>query len=720
VNAVRVELDGKKALGSATLSWSFTEGVRPHFAEVDLLPSDADALVSGALRPITLRISTGGSAVEIRNLYVISRVPSDTPQIARVQIADRRWFWGKVHVLRRFNMRRNVGYKRLAPGSLDVLSPVKADVWYAPFSLPGESSSSEPWSGSKILDSVLRFVLKRESESGGASAGFIIENTISSGLANYPIENLELDDPGDAAIERVLSYLPQAGVCVDADGTVRVFDRTSERDRKIVEDLGPEKVGRGHVEIIDLARVRPSEVRVHFTRECEVRFDFDEPSATGGTVARGSEDLFVENVLPVPDFTLKLTSGESVSQGTWITIGQALSAWGAPPGLGRLDYDILRKAFVPYLDLWAPLRLAGQRDPDADWGSRLEALQHHWRKTYRINRRFMDRILQLHAYRVAVIDQETGTRAPAMAYGDYCTLGSQRSMLAEAFGGKADLTYCQNYDAYPFGGALGGTEKPAPATVTILDHDQGIVHLDYLMDRARLFEMVMPGQLDETTAPNGSLKGRNNPITFNAIGRSHQVPRFKSGYKLILLLSAIPGAPNDERQLQTLVRRPQDVVSFFPSGARTALLASRGPVVDVRIGAAVETARVAWADSKGKEIKKAFGIESGKPDLKSLTINLGNQEGIGIRGASLDAIADAAAARVYAGALDRPMGQKAVTLNTAAQLAGWLSEVRWIVATTGEVSTEVRTAPSVVPLNLFALLPANVRRVVLKTAQSGR
>lgn len=709
-------LDGKPILGSSIARWTFHPGTQPYIGTFDMTPGDADSVLSG-VRPITLVMQTRDAArLEVRNLYALERAPGPNPEIARVRVADRRWFWNRKHVLRRYNMRRHVSVKRLRADDLDVLAPVVEDVWYAPFSLRGGLSSSPPWRADEILSDVLQYV--------DPTASRQIHEEISYRLHDYPVENLELDDPGDEAIGRVLSYLPEAAITISASGSIVVYSRTTGIDEAAIQDAGPETMGGGHVEVVSYKNTRPKEVHVLFTRECEVRFDFEEPASTGGTVSRGAEDRFIENVVPIPDFTLNVPGIGEVSQGTWITFALALSAWNTDsplPVFGNLDYQQIRKAFVPFIDMWGPIVLAGTAQPRADWASRVAAIQQHFRQTYRINRRWMDRILVLNAYRVATIDPETGTRAPATAYADYCVLGTQRTMFAELAAGGTP-SYASNVSAYPADGSIGDDTRPAPARVSILDHDQGIVHLEWLADRFRLSDLILPSQMDYSggSIPQADPTNRKQPIAFNCIGPGHGYPQLSASHKVAMILTAIPGAPNDERQLHRIVRRPSDVAKVLPEAMRRGLQDAQGPIVEVRIGSAIETARVAWSDRHANEIDRAFGAKDGTPKLDALTLNAGSQQQAGERGASLDAIATAAAARVYASFADRPVGAKTVRLSSATQLVGWIESLSHEIATDGVVSTRIELAAKTAVLNILSLMPASVRRQILKTAQPGK
>lgn len=720
--SARVTLGGVPCLASAGAGWALRPGVASPQRTFDLQPSDAENLLRGGPQPIALEFSGDAPYLKIGGLYAIHESPADVPDISRVVVVDLRFWWSYQSITRRYNVRRRVGNRRLADPGTPELQPVVDAVWYAPWS----TKEGKPWTARQILEDVLKEAMR--AVPGGDSGAVDIAPEITDG---QPIENLELDETADQAIARVLAYLPRAEITITPAGRVRVYLRGDGSEETTVDGLGPESVGGGHVEFVRMANVRPRAVHVLFTREIETRFDFRELASTSSTQALGDDERYMQNVLPVPDWTLALPSGATVAQGTWVSIEEALLAWGAAPVFGAINFADLRRLFSPFMDAWAPLQLAGDSDPDQDWSARLAALQQHWRRTYRINRRWMDRILSLRPWRVATIDPVTGTRGPAVAYGDYCYLATMRSMIADAQG-KRDLSYAMNVQGWPAGGRLTSDAKPAPARVTILDHDQGIIHLDYLADPVRMFQSPLPGQIElegDNTAPGvrpanpgptADPTNKRRPIAFGAIADGMAAPLLTGQHAVAVILSAVPASPNDDRQFTRLVRRADspEVRELLPGAAAAGLADARGPILEVRVGAGLETARVAWNDDLAPLIEAAFGV-NGEPsgvDLNSLTINKSADAG----GGSLDEIATAVAARVYAGFCDRHEGSKTAQMNPGARVGGNVAEILHEVSRDGAWETRATMSGTVPSLNLFSLLPDSTRRFVLRLADPGR
>lgn len=711
MSASQGSLGGLSIIGS--VSWTLSDGTGPSTAEIAV--AGAPELLKGTAAPVDLRMDTrDAEETLIRDLYVLHQRPGSSPEVTVVLAADRRWLWERAHIARRYNMRRTVGVRRVGASGTPVVDPVVDDVKYHPMSLKDQI---RPWRAEEILRDVLNEVMSVERDHSNAAPNIVIESSFDS----LPVENLEIDDAGPDAVAQVLRFLPEAGITVDPDGTVRVYSRANGQDRRVVEDSGGPTVGHGTIEYIDFRRIRPREVRVLFTTEHEVRFNFVEVGP-GGTVSRRTDDRFMDNVLPLPDFTLTI-GGRTLTRGTWVPINDDLfTAWGSIPGYGSLDIDALRTAMVPYMDLWTPLRLAGLSSPDADWASRIAALQQHWRRTYRINRRWLDRIHTINAYRVATIDPTTGTRAPAPAFADFAYMHSQRSLfvqsgaqIAGAGGDIADLAVFLNVDGYA---DLIDDAKPAPVRVSVVDRDQGIVRLDYLVDENRIFEMALPSKLDNCPTASiriGTTTGR--PYAFNMIeeGRS-SVPELSADHSVAVLLTCTPAYPNDSRQLFALTRKPGDVAALLPSALRSGIGEALGPPMEVRIRPGMETARVAWKDDRATDIERRFGVTEGDADISDLIVNLG----AGDRGASLDAIADAAAARVYAMFADRHLGSKVVRLAAGATVDGFIDSIAHGIDTEGRVQTSIRMSERPSAPDMLAFLPPSVRSVLLKLVRPGK
>ncbi len=724
----KATIAGQTILGSSTVRWSFIDGPAPYIATFDVLAGSMTTVLEGPPKPVELVMDWDGGTLVVSNLYVIEEAASDDPNIARIRVADRRYWWSYQHIKRGFNVRRHNAPKRLQNPGRRELKPVAADVWYAPWSTK-DKQGLNPWTAEEILRDIIGELNGAEGDMEGAVPNVRITADITGKLKQLPVEDLEIDDSGPEAMAVALSHLPEVALTIDREGDVVVYSKVSGDERQLIRDAGPESVGGGHVQFMTNGRIRPREVHVLFTREIEVRFDFEELTSKSGSTARGVDDRFADNVLAVPDFELTLDDGTTVAQGTYITFSQALRAWGPPIGfLDDLDYTTIQEGLTPFMDLWAALALSGTAEPNADWMARMSAIQTHYRKTFRINRRWMDRISKLNAFRVATIDPETGTRAPAVAYSDWCVLYSQRAVV-----GGLGSAYIMNVAGYPRPdppGHINDESKPAPARVSIMDHDQGIIHVSYEVDVNRVYEMIIPSMIEMSGSgkdglgrpvepgPTFDITDKTRAIAFDAAqaGVERKYAKLTSQHKAAIILTALSGSPNTDQQLERVKMQPSDVKDLLPDALAQGIENAQGPVMEVRVSPGIETARVAWVDSAAGDIEKAFGVGEGEPNLRDIMINFeGSQEA-----ASIKSIARAVAAQVYAEFADREQGEKTVSLRPDIQPAGWLTNVTHEIGVEGTVTTTLTLDQQAAKLSIFSLLGDGERSMILKLAQPSK
>lgn len=744
----KATLGGKTILGSRPARWTFRPGVKPVIEEFDLTPADAKALTAGPPIPINLVMND----LTVRDVYVLRETPGPSPHIASVKVADRRWLWERNFIKRTFNLRRHIGLKRLDPrGGLGVVADVVRDVWYAPFSLPNEDKNSQPFTARQILELILNDIAQFEgTQISGAQKPSIRFGPYLQGRASaLPIENMLLDDPGDAAVMRLLAYLPEAQITIDKDGIFFVYSRADGAERFELKNTGPPSVKGDVIDSISFSRMMPREIHVLFTREQELRFDFEEKARVGDTVTlpggvRTTSDRALGNVLKVPDFNFTVgvrdeqdaqVTSRIVSQGTWLSFDDYLASLPItpPPFSSKLDYEHIRRALVPYIDLWAPLSLAGLGEPDADWSGRISAINHHYRRSYRIPREWMDRIFLLNADRLSIIDPEqqgAGGRAPAMAWSDYCILNTMRplSIIArqDGFAAVVSTPYATNHRGFPSDGLVSrpnARNRLPPITVSIQDHDQGIIRLDYKIDEYRTYEQILPGTMDNIPGP--SLRNRSGAITFDGVDGNFAsvalLPTLSAGHKAAVIMSAVPGSPNNDAQLYRIKIKPQDVTSVVPANLTDGLRRAVGPIYEYRVGAEVDTARFAWHDSAAQRIvdswfQRADTPEVDRVNLDDLLINGGQDD----NGASLQRVAIGVAAKLYAEFADRIQGNKTTGLDPRQEVDGWLASITHILDREGRTETTYALFEDRIQFSPYSLMDPNTRALVTRRAQHGK
>lgn len=724
------KLGGYALLGSSEVSWSLRPGTSPVIKTFDMIPDEARSLfnqTAQAKKPTTLELKNNvrGTTETYSNLWVLRLAPGENRNIMRVVVADRRWMWDRAVISRSYNIRRHVGVKIAIASDQIATNPIVPKYAYAKWSLKNEGDPpASKWTPEDLIKDVMDEIAKFEKDFSGTSLSYSITSAVGSQIKGLPVEDLELHDNGDQAVARMLSYFPEAEICLDKDGAAIIYSRVDGGEKDIVSMLGPELVGRGHFEFIENCGIRPSQIEVYFPIESELRMDFHENASarsSTGTQVEGqeSDDLRIDNVGPVPDYQLSNT----YAQGTWLTMDQLFNAWGPFPdpfggGGQQLDHKMVQKAFMPFQDLWAKMGLIGSFDPDRDWGPRLAVVHGHYRQTFRFNSRIMDKIRSWRDYRVATVDITSGQRAPAMCWGDYAVLNNTRSCYKTRE--AASHAYILNKAGYPTSGKIDSTASPSPARVKMLDHDQGIVHVEYF-DPWGVYQTFFPSLVDSATMPNGDLgKKGTRWILFDSIGDPGQeLPHLSPSMNMALIITAMPASPNNLYRYFKITVKPDDVKDIVPGGA-SVLGAAYGPPIKVLCHK--ETARVQWLDDRASDIKMMFGLNTvaaGPPNLNGLVINEGDKATSNSSGgaASLWDIAKAEAARTWALFGDRFLGSAHGDFKPGVVPKGFVDEIAHSVTTQGEMVTKVALREKPDPFPLESLLSSTTRAILMRQIQ---
>ncbi len=735
---------GKKVLlGSSIVSWTTRDGFQPNEQTFDMVPEDAQALADAGA-PVSLEFKVNGIPRTIKNLWVMDVVPGPQPQIARVRVSDRRWLLKYSHFLRRYNMRRNVGYQRVGENAQPALNPVVPKVWYWKWSLkrPEGDPPGAKWQPSECLDDILQAQVDFEQKFSKGAPGFVIAKAVKQVDRKLSVENLVVDDSGDQCLTRVVALFPESGLYVDDDGQYVVYSRNDGMDEAAIKALGPEVIGGGHIMLVKNKNTRPKYIDVRFSLETELRLDYIE-NEDGGTLAEDNIDkrqLF--NVIPVPDYKVTI-AGETVSQHTPIDIDRLITCteWSNHANLpnGRLSHKFIQRAAIPFLDLWGKLELTGTRDPDSDWAARVAAINAHWRKTFQIQSRFMDRILSIKDYRVGLVSPVNGKNAMAQAYCDHSYLGTVRSFFKNVQGNHTH-EYAINIDGYPPTGAapvpgitspagalsLDGHSKAAPAIVSVLDSDQGLIHVAFGADPNHIYEAALPGKIvraDGTAyTPTADVrKPRQGAVTFDSVTNRQQIPKLSGSWKLAVILTAVPASPNDERQLFEIRVRPNDIKDMLPPAAQKGLSEAAGPPWQVRVGPGQHGAKalVRWLDSRAQDIEAIFGVSAKEADLSGLVLNhRENAAPDSTEAASIDQIARALAASIYAKFADHFEGEATGHLTPAVTFGGFMQELTQEVTTKGEGFTRIRMRDQLPPIDFMSYLDSSTRAILMRQPQA--
>lgn len=668
---VAANINGVPLIASGPNLWGASVGVSPYTATFDCALSDLGRLLSIPRNAATLTYTRGDGAVSWEQLSVIKSAPSEDQHIGRIMLVDRRYWWSYAYVYKFINRRRRVGTRRRGEFEELLQQNVIPQLEYALFST--ENKKGKSWTPLKLLDWVIQEVDGQKPT---------IQDTAT--LRKMPLENVDLDHTGNEAVARVLRAIPGSEITIDPAGGVRVFSWLSGDERSVVGtgeigvfgQMGPEVVGQGHVELIDAANIRPEHIDVLFTPEIEIRFDFlgKDPEPVRGSISEGVEvtPRHLANVLPCPDF--KLTNPDNakdpVYTGTYKTVDFFLRAWADTPDgalLNKLTKDVVNKAMIPERGLWAALNLLGQVDPKgarAQWSARLGALQTYYRRCFQIPKDWTDRALDMRPYLVATIDIASGQRAPAMVFGDYAYRNSDKGLYTS---GKSDQAWAVNVKGFPGTITKEGVAKPgpvtpdlspAPATLQILDADQGVIFLNYQADPFGLRDLIFPSNLDFAATKDRSKANRSRTCYFNAITKDGKVPKLADTQATSVFFTIVPATA-----LYKLRVKPEDVAGMVPPAVRDGIKSALGPPMTVRVGAGIETARIQWTEIAKQDIEDAF-FERGKSTFTDLLRPYCVNDTAGVKpfsetpeiAASLQNIASSKAAAVYGTLHDRVVG----------------------------------------------------------------
>lgn len=710
--ATRATLAGVELLAEDAVGWHHTQGVEP-FQRVFVLERGAAARVLAASAnnaEVELRVERDdGTPLVVKALSVLSSAPARATYLLGLLVADRRWRWTRALVVRRYNVRRRTGEKRQTDQGgafidIERLNPVD-DVTYAKFSLKDELTA---WTAKEVIEDVLVHV------TGGAVSFADVDLATLKAL---PVEGLELEDDGQIAVQRALALVPGLACFVDADGTTRLTLRGGGAEDALLTGLPV--VGPPLFEAVDLRRLRPSRVVVYFTPEDEVRFDFQD----GGTPTTVSidEPRILENVLPSPDPFLtvkKLGKDLRIVQGTWLPINQALlDAWnndtanpatiafrGKTVTLPKVTFNtgagaINRLWFSPG-GYHGYFEVALQADPV--WARRWSALMAHYRQTFRVSRRWIDRVRSLKAERIAIVDPETGTRAPADVFANYALIPTARRIAKS--GGDFTTQLAYNITNFNRAAKLADSKVANTATVQVLDADVGILRVSFNPDAWGGTLKMVPSAV--TSKRTGKPLPTCDPRDLLGGFRLMDL-QLKETHDLAVVLTVAAASPNSLAQLFPVVVEPDAAKKALPTAVAARVGTCEGPEWHVRVGAGIMTARFAWLDDAGavNEVEQAI-LEGGARTTRRL-----------VDEKMLTAFATAVAASVYAGMANYVQGEHHVVLDVGALPVGRILDVGHELARSGRALTKLHMPPDLRSPDPFSLVPESVRRVILKLVQ---
>lgn len=708
---ISATLGGVPLEAFGNIQWRIAAGPEPVKEVFEVSEDTGRRLLTGsASDPKTLKIVyPGGRETIFDRLFVLARTPGTRPDTMGILVSDIRWRWSRKLIKRSFNIRRRSGgRRRLGPEGTPIqIAPVADDIDFQPWSLMSAFQAGDGGGGGGGAGSTgtrirwtpieaLRNVMQELAADEGVTFEFDLDEGAVPQSASF--EMVELADPGPEALARLLTYMPGTDLYVDRTGRVKFFNKLSGEESIAVSAATPQYVSGQSPRLIDFSEIRPSRIDVYFTPEIEIRFD------TGTTVT--DEGRFMQNVLPLPDPNTSI-GGKQFVQGTWFPFGDRLyNAWNtptadapAPPdGVPQLNDDTINLYW--FMDRLHQLydRL-GDFNPFQAWAQRVEAIKAHYRQTYQINRRWMDMMHSIRAYRVGILDPENGTRAPAQAYTDYCIRPNMKTMFRSPIQGALGV------NVFGYNSRLSAA-RAAPALVEILDSDLGILRLNFQTDPFGLTNQIIPSAVDNL--PSCDIANLNRPLFWSGArisGGSPAMPQLHSTHQVAVVITAAPAAPNDVRQMYKRTVTPAEIQNVPGIGVGGG---SNGPPWQVWVGPQI-TARFMWSDAYSEVIAAAFS---------GITGSIGDQLGaLLVNQDDVDNVAQAVAKSIYAKFTDRYQGAMSTALNHDIEPRGNLLEVVHGLSAAGLPSTTLTLPAERAPFDPWANLPASTRRIIMREVQ---
>ncbi len=751
----KVTLNDIALAGVGPVVWKFQTGSQPYTTSFSVYTDTWERSLRGRIgQPLPLEVTDSrGVTTTIKDVYILHELPSDGPKRTSFLVADRRWKWAYKLIARDYNMPKKTG-DRTALNKVPVEQQITIDKYeYRPYSLDGD----QKWTPKRAVLDVLE-MLEGSADPGGGKGkkgkppkkpfvveSFPIETAKSDG--EYSLQNIVLRDQGDVALSRLLSYIPGAEVYVDAGGQVRVFDGTDLRaTADYFKALPPVTWDGDKAATIDRTQIRPEEVIIHYQREVEVVLDYKD-DYSGQTSAQPFRDApYLENVLPTVDTETEIIGSyepetdsittKKVPPGTWVQLDIWLDAMDKIKPAGSLDWNFgtIQRHWLKG-DLDGVLGGRGlDLDPVGNVSLRIQALKQHFRQTFQINRRYVERVRDIQAIRVALLDPVTGARAPAAVWGQACSIPTTKGKLMANRKDPDKAKVFRNVDYLAPSKAVGTRliqTAPGPARVNMLDRDLGIFRLEWLASPYATIESWVPCHLVQ----EGS-RSVPKSITRNlamqddsSVGAGMKVEAGTNGIflrdtmELRVMLTIVPAAPNNKRQFHRLHVRGDEIKNLFRT--EFGISGGSGPALEVFILPGEATARFGWdidADATST-VGRLLGLDNDDPDTAGIDDTelpgyiVANEEN------ELSGHSRAVAAELLAVFADSLQGRgSSVVPKTGLQLKGNMASATIQVAASpsAKVSAVHEFPGQQKPISRLALMPEATRHIVLGIVPFGK
>lgn len=775
------KLGGVSLAATTATVWRFQTGTNPYSTIFEVAKSDWGTLKSKIGNPLDLVIKDSrGAETTIKEVYILHESPTSSVNRVSFVVADRRWKWAYKLIARDYNVTKKSGDMVIRNGNFFKVPETDAliDVYdFKPYSLRmgsgGPKQDLHKWTAKETVEDVLELLETREPadpKKKGSKPGSpkwkieswpFKDDKGSGSKGQFTLQNIILRDEGGVALQRLLAYIPGAEVYVNAEGMVIVFDGS---DLKAAEAFQREKLKEAMVDgdvptKIDRSKIRPSVVNIHYSREVEVvleyKDDYEDP--TPNTPRR--TEPFIECVIPTVEPETEVTVWDhdqsdfvtkTVAMGTFIEARAWLEAMQLLAEKEELqsypwDFKTIRK-FWHTGELDGALGGQGaDHDEEGNVPLRIAALKQHFRQTFRINKRLVDRCRDIQAIRVGVLDTVTAQRQAAVVWGQACAIPSEKGkrVIPRTKPDDPHLLWrnIDNVGPHLTEGKQLLDCVPSPAAINITDKEMGIFRLDWLIDPYGMRESFTPGLIvhsDESARVAG--KNLIDQDDF-AVGGGFKIEQGADGLLLSstlefrVMLTVIPAAPNNLNQFHYIPVKAEDIDALFRT--QYGLKGGSGPSIDILIPPGEATARFAHnEDSECKAtVTKLLGLDNDDPNKAGIERpkdkKTGELAGHGLDGfllingeevqsRELPQHAKSVAAETISPFADGLQGRISASSSVAGSapeftLKGNMSAInlRVAAAPSGKVNSIFEFPGQQRPISRMALLPDDVRRLIL-------
>jgi len=690
----------------------------------------------------TLQITDArGSTIKIKNLTLLHEAPSSRPNVRNFVVADRRWKWSYLLISRDYNVPKKSG-DRNAQINVPFTGFVTTDVYdYKIFSLQNGTTA---WTSREALEDVLDQLKEEGDDFTYMIDSFPINETRSEG-SEFIIQNVVLRDQGDVALSRMMSYIPGATLWCDAEGNIRIINGADLDEAKAYFNNIPSATWDGERAItVERKAIRPAKVVVHYQREVECIFEYGDNYEDTSTVSNQNPARpYLENVIQTVDAQTTVTEYDPIKKssvtkrnlppGTWVHFGAWLNAMNdrLPPNSDPWTFDTIKMHWL-HGDLDGALGAGGKdNDSEANISMRIQAIKQHFRQSFRINRRLMEATRELKNVSAMLLDPYTGARGPSRVWSQATVIPSKKGERMSMRKNSSEAAIYRNVDYFtPTQAQYSGNTIQAPhgpTAVNIIDRDLGIIRIDWIISPYGAEQSFVPCLVEDESGqyrvPQRDLGQQDSkPVSAGIKVESGTNGIFLSPrLKMKVLMTLIPGAPNNKRAFHKEEITPADIKNITNSWT---LGESRGPDLEVFVAPTEATARFAWKSdhTAAGAVGRLLGlydddsIESGIDTQDIPGFVLSNQE------RELKPHANATAAELYATFADSLQGRVSTILPKGrVLLSGNMSgiTVSAAAAPSGKVSMMHDFPGQQKPISRLALMSEGARQVVLGIVSFG-